>query len=218
MEYYSKCDDKIRKLDVRFDIEKLEKLKQEIIKSCSLITHFEYDATVFPESNKVRNVENLKFELIGNRDEFNFPDRNVYHFSFDEYRFPYLVRLINELQSGNSDALYEIINPNYKMEKFAFKENIEKLNNETINKLVKEINNMDNTKFDEKIIKLNNLKELIKQKEMNKDRIPVCLYYIKVRSLIKLTRIDEYDYNLFKQNYDFLRTKNNKNIERVLKI
>ena len=103
------------------------------------------------------------------------------------------------------------------MEKFAFKENIEELNNEAINKLVKEINNMDNSKFDEKIIKLNNLKELIKQKEMNKDRIPVCLYYIKVRSLIKLTRIDEYDYNLFKQNYDFLGTKNNKNIERVLK-
>ena len=172
MEYYSKCDDKIRKLDVKFDIEKLEKLKQEIIKNCSLITHFEYDATIFPESNKIRNVCNLSFELIGNRDEPNFysPDRNVYHFSFDEYRFPYLVRLINELQSGNSDALYDIINPNYKME--------------------------------EKILE---------------NQVPIGYYYIKVRGIIKLTKIDEYDYDLFKENCEFFGTKNNKNIERVLK-
>jgi len=180
MKYYSKCDDKIRKIDVEFDFNKLENIKQEIIKNCSLITHFEYDATVFPESNKIRNVCNLSYELIGNRDEPNFysPDRNVYHFSFDEYKFPYLVRLINELQSGNSDALCDIINPNYEME--------EKILGNQIN-------------------------------DFSENQVPIGYYYIKVRGLIKLTKIDEYDYDLFKENCEFFGTKNNKNIERVLK-
>ncbi|MBE6141121.1 MAG: hypothetical protein E7172_06320 [Firmicutes bacterium] len=217
MVYYSKCDDKIRKLDVKFDAEKLENIKQEIIKNCSLITHFEYDATVFPENNNIRNVENLFFEHIGNRDNSNSPDRNVYHFSFDEYKFPYLVRLINELQNGNSDALYEIINPNYEMEEKIFGCKIEELNNEKINNLIWEI---DNNSFDNsiKLVKLNQLNELIKQKELNKNRMPICFYYIKVRSLIKLTKIDEYDYDLFKQNCEFIKNTNSKNIERVLKI
>ena len=141
MEYYSKCDDKIRKLDVKFDNNKLEELKQEIIKNCSLITHYEYDATVFPENNMNRNIENLSYEFIGNRDNSNSPDRDVYHFSFDEYKFPYLVRLINELQNGNADSLYDIINPNYKMEEFVFGAKLENLNDDKINKLINEIDN-----------------------------------------------------------------------------
>jgi len=53
--------------------------------------------------------------------------------------------------------------------------------------------------------------------DFSENQVPIGYYYIKVRGLIKLTKIDEYDYDLFKENCEFFGTKNNKNIERVLK-
>ena len=53
--------------------------------------------------------------------------------------------------------------------------------------------------------------------DLNENLTQIGYYYIKVRGLIKITKIDEYDYNLFKEICEFFGTENNKNIERVLK-
>ena len=186
MFYYVKDGDSIQKYRVTYDKEQLEKLRVEIINNCSEIKHLEYTATDGPTYHddilQIRNLEIIKVGKTDNND-FYSQERDLYHYSYDKYDFPYLVTLINLLLGQhNVHALYTILNPDYKMEKEPFDKRIEELNNM--------INSISNCETSKKMELLEKLEQLISQSKLNINQKPVNEYYEKVQSNISLELMD----------------------------
>ena len=114
MYYFKHTKDGIEKYNVTFKKEQLEIIKYEIIKKCGVLVHREYDGTIGPdESNifRIRNFSKKDLDIKNNQNE------ELYHYSYDEYLYPYLVTLIKRILKGDSKALQEIMQYNNNLEK-----------------------------------------------------------------------------------------------------
>lgn len=197
MYYYVENNDKIEKYEIEFDKEKLKKLKIEIINKCSEITHKEYNNTIEPnyfDYLKIRNYQSKQIGTVEGRDYA--PDKTLYHISYDEYIFPYLVTLIDRLLKNDIEALNEIFNPSIEKEKISFTQRIENLSKE-----IDEINNFDTNK---KITKLQELQKLIETQKLNSSQLPVSLYYTKVQELITFKYINSMKITEIEKTESFL--------------
>lgn len=183
MYYYVKNNDKIEKYEVQFDKEKLKKLRIEIINNCSEITHKEYDDTREPNYFDYLKIRNYKRKEIGKVEGRDYqPDKTLYHLSYDEYIFPYLVTLIDRLLADDIEALNEIFNQVTKKETLPIELRIQTLSNE-----IDKISNLDTKK---KIKELEKLQKLIETQKLNSNQLPVTIYYPKVQQLINLIYIN----------------------------
>ena len=90
----------IEKYSIIFDKEKLEALKIEIIERCSLIEHNKYESDYAPRFTSGEYIKNFKETPVGKKVYFE-ETRTVYSFSYDEYKPPYLVELIEHLEDGS---------------------------------------------------------------------------------------------------------------------
>ena len=108
MIYFRKNDEVIEKYQVDFDKEEIEKLKKEIINNCSFIQHEEYESDYSPRFTD-EIIRNFTYTPTGKEKEYFEETRDIYRYSYDEYKPPYLVKLINQLLNGNSKAIDEIL-------------------------------------------------------------------------------------------------------------
>jgi len=187
MNYFVRKEDTIEKYLVEFDREELEKLKLEIIENCSLVKHHEYDGIDGPDSFdylRIRNYREVKIGSIEINREFG-EMADIYHFSYDEYEFPQLVTIIDNLLAFDLEAIEKIMNPDYSsFEKEPLREMIQSLS--------AEIDKISNWDPKQKIEKLKMLEQLFDRIELNTNRDikPVEPYYRKVKNLLKVELVD----------------------------
>lgn len=178
MYLFKKNGEMIEKYFIGFNAKDVEKLRYEIINNCSKIVHQECDSTDGPnrfDHLRIRNYH--RSERIETYEYTDGPDEEIYHFSYDEYKFPYLVSLIDKLLDGDISALEKIYHPNFKHKEKDFKKMIEIAS--------KEADKIDNLNVEEKIEKLKEIQCLFKNSELNKNRKPINDYYLRLQGLIK---------------------------------
>ena len=177
MYYYVKNNDQIEKYKIEFDKEKLKRLRIEIINNCSEITHKEYNDTIEPNYLDYLKIRNYKRQKLGTVEGKGYsPDKTLYHLSYDEYTYPYLVTLIDKLLEDGTETLTEIFEEKQEKEILSFAERIEILSQE-----IDQINNLDTKR---KISELEKLQKLLETQKLNSNQLPVSLYYPKVQELI----------------------------------
>lgn len=219
MIYFTKQEDKIEKYNIEFNEEELIKLQKEIINNCSEITHYEYEGTEEPKATpylKRTNLIQTKIGTVENNDSLYYPDETLYHYSYDEQEYPYLIKLIDKLLARKSDAIYEIFNPNPNKEKEPV---IKRVSN-----LKKEIDNLKTSELIKSYSKLDKLQKLLQKLEINKNQKSVLEYYPKVQALLTFELIDSIDLSSISRIEEFFEipfypkdSTINKNLQRVLK-
>ena len=185
MYYFIDKKETIEKYSVSFSKEELEKLKIEIINNCSEIEHHEYEGTHGPNEFDYLRIRNYKERFVRveeSRDSLQWPDQRVYHYSYDEYKFPELVSVIDELLNGNVLVLDTIFNTN--------PESKGETIDEKIRKASEELDAIDNLKIAKKREKLDELQKLIELKKLNETQKSVVPYYARLRELITLDLVD----------------------------
>lgn len=180
MLYFRKNDEVIEKYQVNFDKDEIEKLKNEIINNCSFIKHVEFASDYSPRfTNEI--IRNFTYARTGKQKEYFEETRDIYLYSYDKYKPPYLVELINQLLNGNSKAIDEILN--YDISPKSSIDDRINLANQEFSKIAPE----DITKKKEK---LKELEDLLKTKEINKNQQSIDAYYDQLIGLIKFDLID----------------------------
>ena len=185
MYYFIDKKETIEKYSVSFSKEELEKLKMEVINNGSEIEHHEHDGTHGPNEFDYLRIRNYKERFVRvqeSRDSLQWPDQRVYHYSYDEYKFPELVSVIDELLNGNVLVLDTIFNTN--------PESKGETIDEKIRKASEELDVIDNLKITKKREKLDELQKLIELKKLNKKQKSVVPYYARLRELITLDLVD----------------------------
>lgn len=182
MIYFKKNNDVLEKYQVSFDRDEIEKLKQEIIDKCSFITHREYESDYSPRFDKNEIIRNFSYISTGKEKEYFEETREIYLYSYDEYEVPYLVKLINELLSGETKAIDKILNYGSFIHEKTIDEKILYLN--------QEFNDIDLENITKRINKLKEIEELLKSKELNKNQQSIEIYYNQLLKLIRFKLID----------------------------
>ncbi len=180
MIYFRKNDEVIEKYQVSFDKEEIEKLKKKIINNCSFIKHEEYESDYSPRFTD-EIIRNFTYTPTGKVKEYFEETRDIYRYSYDEYKPPYLVELINQLLNGNSKAIDKILNYDIST-KSTIDDRID-LANQEFNKIAPE----DIIKKKEK---LKELEDLLKTKKLNKNQQSIDIYYNQLIGLIKFDLVD----------------------------
>ncbi len=106
MNYFQKNEYSIIKYEVSFDPKKVQELKKEVIENCSLVLHKNDYSSVEPDSFDTLKIRNYQKNRVGVQD-----GHDVYLISYDEYVYPELVSIIDELLKENSDCIYKIMHP-----------------------------------------------------------------------------------------------------------
>lgn len=187
MNYIKRKGDVFEKHSVFYDKEELTEFRRQVIEECSEIVHHEYNAIEGPDETDDLRIRNYECKKIGTVLSVDSSTSNggLYHFSYDEYRFPYLVELIDELLNGNARVLDQINYPNLKKENphlikggVSFEEKVKKVS--------QELNAIDNLNIEAKKKKLDELQACIEMSKLNENQKPVDDYYSKLQSLIRL--------------------------------
>ena len=190
MIYFMDEGKKRKKYEIVVDKNGLEKLKIEIINNCSMIIHHDCNTTKTPNYYDILRIRNYSAEKIGihKPNDFYASCETLYHVVYDEYKYPYLIKLIDKLLNNDEEALDEILNPNFEKEQIS----IDKM----INILEEKYNSISLSEIGAKREILEKLSQLYKLKELNKNQISVIEYYSKVKNFIKLKLIDYMDIEL----------------------
>lgn len=193
--FFVKDGEVIKKYKIEIDIEKLEKLKLEIIDNCSLITHVKTTSWGGSKNKKidrllVRNYEMKFLEEIDTHNEFGPPRESIYEVTYDKYDPPEIVALINRALHGNDEHKIELLNYTPPM-----REDIQS----QIDELLKDTSDLH--KLQDNIEKVN---KLIEQKEVNKNQKDVSVYLLDVKSCIKVILIEEMDFEVYLKACAFL--------------
>ena len=197
MLYFRKNDEVIEKYQISFDKEKIEKLKKEIINNCSFIKHKEYESDYSPRFTD-EIIRNFTYTSTGKEKEYFEETRDICRYSYDEYKPPYLVELINQLLNGNSKAIDKILNYDIST-KSTIDDRID-LANQEFNKIAPE----DIIKKREK---LKELEDLLNEKELNKNQQSIDVYYNQLIGLIKFDLVDSLSISELGRIESFLETK-----------
>ncbi len=164
-------------LDVELRDELL-KIRREVIERCSEIIHHDYEATNGPNIRdpfKIRNY--IHFPVSGS----SKIEGKTYRFVYEEYRYPYLVKLIDRLLNNDKRVFYELENIDFSKELVSFEEKIDRVS--------KELDSIPNKNIRDKREKLNELEYLLMQSEYNRRQVSVIPYYQMVIDLLNMHRI-----------------------------
>ena len=197
MIYFRRNGEVIEKYQVDFDKEEIEKLKEEIINNCSFIEHEEYDSDYSPHFTD-EIIRNYRSTRTGKVKEYFEETRGIYHYSYDIYKPPYLVKLINQLFDGNSKAIDEILNYD-----ISPKSSID----DRINIVNQEFIKMDPEDIRKRKAKLKELEDLLNAKKLNKNQQNIDVYYNQLVGLIKFNLIDTLQISELSRIESFLEIK-----------
>lgn len=182
MNYFKKNETSIEKYDVKFERDEIERLRIEVINNCSEIFHREYDSTQGPNQFDYLKIRNYKQQENGYQEYIDGPDEPVYHFTYNEYKYPYLISLIDRLLDGEESTLEEIFNYTPTDKRLSIEDRIKIMSDE--------IDQIPNIEVDEKTNKLEELKQLIEHSKLNSNQKPTEQYYLRLQELIQLELVD----------------------------
>lgn len=199
----------LEKYLVSYDKEELEKLRLEIINNCSEITHRDYFGNSGPYHYDKLKYRNYSEEKVEEKKHNNIEiyTENIYHYSYDQYEFPYLVTIIDNILRNEINALKELFYPDVKKE-VSFNDKVEIYRKE-----------LDETSYanpKEKIEKINWFKEFLKNGEKNRDQKSVWEYYSKVKELLTFTLVDTMTLDNLYNFETFFGVELSKNIKKKI--
>lgn len=169
--------DNVNKYLVKYDKDKIKLLREEVIEKCSEIVYYEIDSVRRFGILECPTMYNYHCEKVGVHEYVDGPDEYIYHQTWNELKYPYLIMIIDDFISGNLGVLEEIYNPDFSKDNISFKERI--------NICSKELDEIVNLDIYNKERKLEELKDLLKLAELNKNQVPANGYYDKLRELIQ---------------------------------
>ena len=197
MYYFKQNGDKIEKYDVSFDKDEISKLKGIIIENCSYIAHHEERSDYSPRFDDRNLIKHLTSTLVGEKEYFE-ETRDVYLYSYDEYKPPYLVKLISRLLNDDSKAIDEILNYNISGN-FSIDDKIKVTTQEFAEIDIEDIKKKKN--------KLDELESLLEAKKLNKNQQDIKPYYEQLINLIKFNLVDSLSIIELSRVESFLETK-----------
>ena len=166
--------------NLNFSRDELLNLKKEIIERCSVIIHHDYESTCGPDTRdnlKIRNFVKFCVSKTSLKDE-----SKVYRYIYEEYRFPYLIYLIDHLLIGDYFVISELINIDYEKEIISY--------DEVVRKVSHELDSISNYDIREKRLKLDELEKCLEQLKYNKRQVSVIPYYQRVLDIIGVKKND----------------------------
>ncbi len=189
-----KDDESIKKYDVIYDEESIEKLKCEIIQRCSTITHVSENTTCLPDYYDIYHFRNYQQKKVGqtNPNDFYSSPETIYHLEYDYYKFPKLVSLIDRLLKQDESVVNEIMN----LDVTSFKNNENNIKDiiKEMQALIPKLEKSSKKNCYLILEKLSDMESAIKEallnKELNRLQVPETEYYIKLKSLIRLMLVD----------------------------
>ena len=187
MFYFSKNGETIKKYQVNFDKEEIEKIKSKIINNCSRRTHVIRESTLAPNelvNNPLsENISYLEMKNTGRTISYSdtSEDKTLYEYDYILVTYPQLVSLIDRLLNGDETAFYDIMD--YKIE---YPTNY----NELLREEYKDTKKLADISLEEVIKKAENIEGLKEEKELNKNQQSTDAYYNQLLRLIKLDLID----------------------------
>lgn len=112
MYYYKIKGDKVVKLEVEIDTEKLIKLRQDIIDNCSEIKHERYTTTQPINPVLFKDIKNFSKKIVGkiNYNDFRSTVKDEYLVEYDKYYYPEIIQYIDNLLKGDLSMIEEINN------------------------------------------------------------------------------------------------------------
>lgn len=99
--------------EIIIDYEKLEKVREEIINNCSVVLKHKLNCSSDLENRRhigtIKNITRGKFvECKPGRD--GSADINIYEYTYDEYISPNIIKIIDEIISGNEQKIQSLFN------------------------------------------------------------------------------------------------------------
>lgn len=203
MIYYKKEDIQVYKYNVTFDKEKIIELRNEIIDNCSEVIHRETKNTFAPTSKigvmEIRNLNKKKIDIISKNDYY--PDEILYQYTYDEYVYPYLITIIDNLLIGNAKYIDELSIKNIDREKLPIKDAIELAITE-----IKYIHKGEDSEIiNKKLEELETL--LIKKITINNSEKSLLEYYDRVYKLFNFEYVDSMSIEKFRSVMYFFEQK-----------
>jgi len=218
MYYYKKKGKDIIKYEVIIDIEKLNKIRFEIINNCSHIKHIKNRVTdsCKPKEWDYEHIRNYSEKYEGRieyNDFYSMPE-DQYLVEYDYYTHPPLIQLIDNLLKGDTSAIEEI----------------QKLKDEFVDKekelleeqqeIISKLNNMKEKNKESQIYLLNQsqekLLEYYKEQDLNRNQVPSSKYKNKVLSCIELKEVEVIAYKTVLEVIRFLACCNSKKMDSSL--
>ena len=197
MLYFKKNNDVIEKYEIDFDKEEIENLRLEIIDNCSLVEHKVYQGIDLLMSIDKSLIKNFSSTKVGEKEYFE-ETKDVYLYKYDEYKPPYLVKLIDRLLENDSSVLGEIFNYDA----------ISSVSiDDKINLASEEFAKIDPQDTRKRLEKLKELENLLRTKELNVNVQSVYLYYIRLLALIQIELIDKISISDIRKIEEFLEVK-----------
>lgn len=154
--------------------EELMRIRFEVIERCSEVIHHDYEATNGPNVSNPFKIRNYIHFPVSSKSHH---EGKMYRFVYEEYRFPYLVKIIDKLLRGNYSVIEELENVDLSKELVPFEEKIELLS--------RELDSIPNKNIREKREKLNELEYYLIQSEYNKRQVSVIPYYQMVLDAVR---------------------------------
>lgn len=192
MEFVVKNNNCLDRYEITYNEEELNKLRLEVINECSKIEHNHFRATrgIYPNRNindkdydlKYRNYTEKYIGMSESRDELQYPSDAMYEYDYDNYIFPHLVMIIDEIKNGKISYVKELFDDKKRYDGKSYSDRIDELS--------EKIDLIDNKNVDLKIKKLEELKELINESKSNKNKKDIYEYYKKVRDLMNINYIE----------------------------
>ena len=154
-------------------------MRKEVIERCSEIIHHDYESYKGPDTRDTLRIRNfIHFNVSKNNSK---RDEKISRYIYEEYKFPYLVNLIDRILKRDFSAIDELIHINVSKEN---KPLIDKIN--IVNS---ELDSISNFNISEKRSKLDELENLLVQVEYNKRQVSVFPYYEKVLDLLGIRKV-----------------------------
>ena len=164
--------------EFKYDEDEYLKFRKEVIDNASRITHVSSTGINGPYDKRHNNIpyeiRNCEIKDYG-RDRYG---RKQYNFIYDKYEYPYLIKLMDDFNSGNIDALFDIMFPNFTLE---YSPAYDRLKNE-----IEELKSINDRNINEMIEKVNDIKSLLLDINEGKIFIPALKYYNGFLNFINL--------------------------------
>lgn len=204
MYYYVEKETGIEKYLVNFQRQEAQELRMEIINKCSEIEHHEYDGTriKMPDIDGVR-IRNYKERYVGVKESktLQYPNEDIFHYSYDEYKFPILISIMDGLLKGNIDYIDSFLKYNPKVDSSSIDDKIKRISTE--------LDKVDDLNIYAKRKKLEELQKLVDIKKLNENQEAIDPYYNKLKELIKLELVDTMSKEEMERFNSFFETNSN---------
>lgn len=218
----------IQKYYITFNRERLEKIKNEMIFSCSEIRHRKYKTTTKPNYYDTTKIINYSDTKIGIKYGKGYnPDLDEYLVEYDELVHPLVVNLIEGVLNNNNDSLERLLDIVYiprknKEDKKNYYIELRKAEEER--KEVEAATKKGMMSFDLGLNKLNLIKEKIedinKHIELNRSQRNPSYYYQVIRECFDFGIGEMISTKEFEKMIDFFGYEDNEELvgKRITKI